>query len=129
LPWTLVLFEAPHRVVETLRALRAALGNRQVALARELTKKFEEVIRLTLDEALEHLRRHPPRGEFTVVVEGGQAPAASVAGMADRLRTLLDAGTSHRDAAQQVAAEFNISRRAAYQMALRMKRSLRGSDR
>lgn len=69
-PATLILFEAPHRITTVLQDLLDVLGDRRVALARELTKKFEDVFRGTLSEALQHLRTHPPRGEFTIVVEG-----------------------------------------------------------
>ncbi len=71
-PWTLVLFESPHRIATVLQDLLAALGDRRMALARELTKRFEEVFRGTVSEALHHLQAHAPRGEFTIVVEGAR---------------------------------------------------------
>ncbi len=69
-PRTLVLYEAPHRLVRTLADLQTALGNRRAAAARELTKKFEEVVRGTLEEIAAHFTANPPRGEITLVVEG-----------------------------------------------------------
>jgi 16S rRNA (cytidine1402-2'-O)-methyltransferase len=72
---TLVVFESPHRVVAALVDLVAVLGEeRPVAVARELTKRFEEVVRGTSAEALEHFRQHPPRGEFTLVVGAAGSP-------------------------------------------------------
>lgn len=71
-PWTLVLFESPHRITAVLQDLLAVLGDRRVAMARELTKRFEEVVRGTISEALSRLEVHPPRGEFTIVVEGAR---------------------------------------------------------
>jgi 16S rRNA (cytidine1402-2'-O)-methyltransferase len=72
-PSTLVVFESPHRLLAALRDLVATLGpDRPVAVARELTKKFEEVIRSTAAQALEHFEHHPPRGEFTLVIGGAQ---------------------------------------------------------
>jgi 16S rRNA (cytidine1402-2'-O)-methyltransferase len=66
---TLVVFESPHRVLSALADLVAVLGPlRPLAIARELTKKFEEIFRGTAAQALEHFRAHPPRGEFTLVV-------------------------------------------------------------
>ena len=70
LPHTLVLFESPHRVRETLEDLKEAFGDRRIAVARELTKVHEEVYRATLDEAVRRFSAHAPRGEFTLVIEG-----------------------------------------------------------
>jgi 16S rRNA (cytidine1402-2'-O)-methyltransferase len=69
-PRTIVLYEAPHRVERTLRDLVEALGDRHAALARELTKKFEEIRRGVLSELLEGVRRKPPKGEMVVVIQG-----------------------------------------------------------
>jgi 16S rRNA (cytidine1402-2'-O)-methyltransferase len=69
-PDTLVFFESPHRLVGALEALLAALGDRPVAVARELTKVHEEFVRGTLATALAHFRAVRPRGEFTLVVGG-----------------------------------------------------------
>ena len=71
---TLVAFESPHRVVKALADLVAALGpDRPVAVARELTKKFEEVVRGSAADVLVHFQAHAPRGEFTLVVGGTSA--------------------------------------------------------
>jgi 16S rRNA (cytidine1402-2'-O)-methyltransferase len=71
---TLVVFESPHRVLAALKDLVAALGpERPLAVARELTKRFEEVFRGTAADALRHFETHPPRGEFTLVIGGRTA--------------------------------------------------------
>jgi 16S rRNA (cytidine1402-2'-O)-methyltransferase len=67
---SIILFESPHRIEKLLVALRQVLGNRRAVLGRELTKRYEEFRRGTLDELLAHVRSHPPKGEITVVVEG-----------------------------------------------------------
>ena len=70
-PRTLVLYESPYRVVKCLEQLAEAFGEeRRVAVVREITKKFEETVRGTIAEALEHFREHEPKGEFVIVVEG-----------------------------------------------------------
>src|SRR5438093_1597554 len=79
-PATLVLFEAPHRLRETLEDALAVLGDRPLAVARELTKVHEEVFRGTLSEALAHFTQ--PRGEFTLVIAGSE-PAAGAAASED----------------------------------------------
>jgi 16S rRNA (cytidine1402-2'-O)-methyltransferase len=68
---TVVLYEAPHRILRTVGDLLATLGDRRVAVARELTKKFEDVERGTLAEVLARLERKPPRGEYVIVLAGG----------------------------------------------------------
>ncbi len=73
---TLVVFESPHRVVQALTDVVAELGaDRPLAVARELTKKFEEIFRGTAAEALERFRARAPKGEFTLVIGGCNAPA------------------------------------------------------
>jgi 16S rRNA (cytidine1402-2'-O)-methyltransferase len=72
---TLVVFESPYRVVAALKDLVASLGpDRPVAVGRELTKRFEEIVRGTAAAALAHFEQHPPRGEFTLVIGGRGAP-------------------------------------------------------
>ncbi len=70
LPWTLVFFESPHRVVKSLKDMRETLGNRCAVLARELTKKFEEFARGDIDGLLKMLENRGVRGEITLVIEG-----------------------------------------------------------
>ncbi len=80
LPHTIVLYESPHRLQRALQILLECLGNRRIAVAREITKMHEEVFRGRLHEAIEHFSAHSPRGEFTLVIEGmsaGAAPAPS----------------------------------------------------
>lgn len=69
---TILLYEAPHRLKETLKDMEAVLGNRRIVLARELTKKFEEFLRGTLAEAIEWSQTEEIRGEFCIVLEGNQ---------------------------------------------------------
>lgn len=108
---TMVLYEAPHRLARTVEDLATTLGgDRPVALARELTKRFEEIWRGTLAEAVAHCKQTEPRGEYVVVVAGA-APPAEVddellrAGLADALA----GGTSRRDAAAEVARRHGVA--------------------
>ena len=126
IPWTLVMFEAPHRVVHTLRDLRAVLGDRQVAVMRELTKKFEETVRGALSEVTDRMAQAPPRGELTLVVAGAQPVRGEASGRqeippddpAAHLRGLLRSGVPVKDAVRQVAQAHRLPRRAVYEMAL-----------
>jgi 16S rRNA (cytidine1402-2'-O)-methyltransferase len=83
LPHTLVLFEAPHRLRETLEDLLQALGDRRIAVARELTKVHEEVYRATLSETVRRFSAEAPRGEFTLVIEGARGQARAAGGARD----------------------------------------------
>ena len=67
---TLIFYESPHRVIVFLRDVLEVFGDRRISIARELTKKFEEVFRGTVTEAIEKLQATPPRGEFTIVIAG-----------------------------------------------------------
>jgi 16S rRNA (cytidine1402-2'-O)-methyltransferase len=67
---TIVLYESPHRLLRTLGDLKEALGDRQVSVAREITKKFEEVVRGTISDAIAHFTKHRIRGEFVLVIAG-----------------------------------------------------------
>ncbi|MGC9399011.1 MAG: 16S rRNA (cytidine(1402)-2'-O)-methyltransferase [Anaerolineae bacterium] len=115
---TLILYESPRRVEETVAALRAALGNRPVALCRELTKLHEEIWRGDLAGALAHLRAHPPRGEFTLVVGG--ATDAELRWDEARVRTALSEamarGLSHSQAAREVAKQSGWNRSDVYDL-------------
>jgi 16S rRNA (cytidine1402-2'-O)-methyltransferase len=122
---TTLLYEAPHRVSRTVSDLAAACGDgRRVALARELTKLYEEVWRGTLGEAVHHLAAHEPRGEFVIVLEGAPADepldddAILVA-----LRRQLDAGADRRGAIASVVDSTRASKRRVYDLALTIPRS------
>ncbi|MGC9394317.1 MAG: 16S rRNA (cytidine(1402)-2'-O)-methyltransferase [Anaerolineae bacterium] len=113
---TLVCYEAPHRLHATLEALHAVLGNRAIALCRELTKHFEEVWRGDVVGALAHIAEIPPRGEYTLVIAG--APEDAGRWDIDQVRAALAdcmaGGLSRSQAAREVAALSGWSRRDVY---------------
>jgi 16S rRNA (cytidine1402-2'-O)-methyltransferase len=116
---TLVLFEAPHRLVALLEDLLAELGDRPVAVMRELTKRHEQQVGPSLSAALAHFRATPPQGEFTLVLGGASLTAApstasDTQSLRARLAALIDAGLSRSEAARQLAGETGLSRRELY---------------
>ncbi|MEM6518845.1 MAG: 16S rRNA (cytidine(1402)-2'-O)-methyltransferase [Cyanobacteria bacterium P01_C01_bin.70] len=121
-PRTLVLYEAPHRLLTTLQDLQAAFEpERRLAVTRELTKQFEEVWRGSLAEAIAHFTTTPPKGEFTLVIAGKTAaaePALSVEDLQQRLLQLLATGMSRSHASRQLAHETPYSKREIYQLAI-----------
>lgn len=119
-PRTVILYEAPHRVRQTVEDLAEACGPlRRVALARELTKLHEEVFRGTLASAVEHLAEREPRGEYVIVLDGAppRAPATTDDIAAD-LRARLAAGSTKKDAVAETAAALGVSKRVVYNVAL-----------
>jgi 16S rRNA (cytidine1402-2'-O)-methyltransferase len=118
---TLVAFESPHRLRRALEDIRAALGERRIAVCRELTKLHEEIFRGTLSEAIEHFAE--PRGEFTLVVEGAPEPAAEATDddLRAELRRLRMLGASARDAAAEVTRRTGVSRRRVYALSLEIE--------
>ncbi len=83
IPTTLVFYEAPHRLLESLAAIQTALGNREAAVARELTKLYEECVRGSLAEVITHFEKHAPRGECVILVHGAAPTAAMDDGQID----------------------------------------------
>ena len=118
-PRTLVFFESPRRVPAMLRDVIATLGDRRVALCRELTKLHEEVRRGTITEVLASFEGAPLRGEVVVVVEGDLVGAVvDVAAAIAEARALADAGARKRDAAHTVADRLGISANELYRALL-----------
>ncbi len=122
LPYTLILLEAPHRLREALQDLRLILGNRPIAVARELTKVHEEIFRGDVEQALAHFQDKPPRGEITLVI-GGAAPSSrwSEAEVSAALQQALAQGGSPSQIAAEIAARCGWSRQAVYRLSLRLR--------
>jgi 16S rRNA (cytidine1402-2'-O)-methyltransferase len=117
---TLVAYESPNRLVETLSAILETLGDRPVAVARELTKIYEEIRRGPASVVLAHYREHEPRGEITLVVGGAPEQIDDHPWDEERVRAALqarlDAGESRRQAAKAVAALSGWDSRAIYDL-------------
>ncbi len=121
-PGTLVFYESPKRVAAMLRDAAMVLGGeRQAAVCRELTKKFEEVLRGTLDELATVCSERALKGEIVVLVDRGRLPKIRECDLEDRLKAVLEEH-SVRDAADMVAAELGLKRRQVYQRALELDR-------
>lgn len=118
--WPVVMFEAANRLVALLGDLAASAGDdREVIVAREMTKVHEEMRSGSLADLAAHYRAHEPRGEVTVILAGGPEPApAAPTGAQPRMRArqLLAEGISRKDAAHRLAEEFALSRNDAYRV-------------
>ncbi len=114
---TLVFYEAPHRLLALLEDLLELLGDRPVAVTRELTKRHEQQVGPNLSEALAHFRLNPPQGEFTLVLGGAEHQASerpSDETLREQLQALVSGGLSRNDAARQLARSTGIAKRALY---------------
>jgi 16S rRNA (cytidine1402-2'-O)-methyltransferase len=118
---TVILYEAPHRLRQTLQDLGSVLGaHRQIVLARELTKLHEEFWRGTIAGCQAHYTTREPQGEFTLLVAGAQvsAPVLSEEAIKSELQNLLKQGMSRSEAARQLSENTSLKRRQIYQLAL-----------
>src|SRR6184192_576100 len=124
-PRALVFFEAARRLAPFLAAAEAALGDREAAVARELTKRHEEILRGTLSDLRERVaRRASLRGEVTVLVTGAAEaePAHDVASIDEELRAGRAAGRGLRELAAEIARRTGMSRREVYRRGLALER-------
>ena len=124
-PWTLIAFESPHRLQESLKDLIDVLGDRRVAVCRELTKVYEEVFRGTLSQAIAHFTQ--PKGEFTLVVAGYSAKKIEEEidnSIIEELKRLRRQGLSAKEAVAKLAGTSNLSKKALYRAWIDLKRGL-----
>lgn len=118
---TLVFYEAPHRLRQTLGDIASVFGgDRTLVLAREITKLHEEVWRGTVADAIAHYSQREPAGEFTLVVAGAELsqPILSEEALIAELQDLLKQGLSRSQASRQLAQQTSLPRRQIYQLAL-----------
>jgi 16S rRNA (cytidine1402-2'-O)-methyltransferase len=124
-PHTLIFYEAPHRLQATLSEMLECFGDRRVAVARELTKRFEEFVRGSLSDAIRHFGAESPRGEFVIVLEGASAEflkalnevePPSEEALLEALRVRIEDGLSRKDAAAEVAERFNLLKKDVYKL-------------
>ena len=122
-PWSLVLFESPHRLLGALEDMNDVLGDRRAVVCREMTKLYEEVFRGTLSEIRDHFVE--PRGEFTLILQRYEGPAEETDEKSEDLRklaeTLSKQGLSTRDAVSRLTRLTVATRRQAYRALLQSK--------
>ena len=119
-PGTLVVLEAPHRLQETLQDILVTLGDRRIAVCRELTKVHEEVFRSSVSEAIVHFAE--PRGEFTLIIEGAKSepPAPPARDVERKMRTMRLKGMTAREAVAEMIRETGLSKRELYRVWLKL---------
>lgn len=118
---TMIFYEAPHKLVRTLEDMRTVFGDRDIAIAREITKLHEETLRTTLSGALAHFRETPPKGEFVLVLRGAQpetTPAFTEEQALERVQQYRDEGLSLKEACKRAADKTGFARNTLYSLAI-----------
>ena len=118
---TLIFYEAPHKLITTLKDLYEAFGDRRISLVKEITKIHEKVIRTTLKEAQSLFEENAPKGEFVLVVEGFNEKVKPTEEITDEyilsyVKHLIDKGIDKKSAIKQTAQELNIQKRSVYSL-------------
>lgn len=115
---TMIFYEAPHKLVATLQDMSAAFGaDRPISLCRELSKLHEEVRRTTLGEGVTWYQEHPPRGEFVLIIGGGQPKETVAFTLEDgriKVEELREQGLSLKDSVKQCAKEYSLGKNELY---------------
>ena len=119
---TLILYEAPHHLKATLKDLLENFGNRRISLCRELTKKHEEIMRTTLEAAVDFYAENEARGEYVLVIEGKNREELAAEAIAafdnvsieDHVQSYIDKGMDRKEAMKQAAKDRGISKRDIY---------------
>lgn len=127
-PRTLIFYEAPHKLIATLKDMLGVWGNRRIVLARELTKKYEEYRRTTLQDALEYYETNPPKGEFVLIIEGknpdelAKEQRLQMPSPEELLNRYTTEGMRGRELVKKVAEELNLPKREVYNLYLELKK-------
>ena len=124
---TIIIYEAPHRLLRTLKELEERLGNRKTSICRELTKRYETVFRTSLKEAYEYYKEHSPRGECVLAIEGVSYASLREEKIKEweawslnhHMNHYEQQGLSSKEAMKQVARDRGVSKRDIYQELLR----------
>lgn len=113
IPDTLIFYEAPHRILKTLENIREVLGNRKISISREITKKFEEIYRGTVEDVMEEIKG--AKGEMVIVVEGNkEEPTFDDLTIIEHVHLYIKEGISKKDAIKNVARDRNIPKSEVY---------------
>lgn len=119
---TIIIYEAPHRLIKTLEELNNAIGNRRVTICKELTKRYENAMQTTFEDALEYYAENEPKGEFVLVIEGKSFDEIEEENKQEWLSMTVEEhmefyekqGISHKDAMKMVAKDRGVSKRDIY---------------
>ena len=127
---TLIFYEAPHKLMYTLADMLETFGNRDIVLARELTKKFEEFNRTTIADAISYYEANPPKGEFVLIIKGVEKATLeeeerqSLPTPEELLEKYANDGMRGKELTNKVADELKMPKRSVYELYLKIKDNL-----
>lgn len=128
---TMIFYEAPHKLLATLKDMLAAFGDRRVSISRELTKIHEETRRTTLSSAVAHFEKTAPRGEFVLVIEGAEEqpiPAANLEDALDIVSKYRNEGRSLKDSVKLCSETTGFPKNVLYEAALKLNSNLQSES-
>lgn len=117
---TLIFYEAPHKLKQTLKDMRQIFGERRIAVCRELTKKYEQVLRLSLEEAIRYFEENEPKGEFVLVVSGSEEKETTAdnplveMSVREHVSFYMQSGMEKKEAMKKCAQERGVPKRDIY---------------
>ena len=119
---TMIFYEAPHKLLSTLRDMLAVLGDRRIALCREITKLHEEFVRTTISKAISKYEENPPRGEFVIVIEGKKSEEIEAEkeavwqkmSVCEHVEMYINQGIDEKEALKKTAKDRGVSKRDIY---------------
>ena len=118
---TMIIYESPHRLLDSLDNMLTTLGNRRIAIVRELTKIYEEIFRGTIEEGIDKFSSEKIRGEFVLIIEGNQEEHVEIhINIEEELRKFINQGLSKKESVKRVAEEFKLPKNQVYQISLEL---------
>ncbi len=121
---TLIFYESPHRIINFLIDMKDIIGDRNIALCRELTKRYEEIYRGTISESLEKLSSAPIKGEFVIVVEGNNEEVqVEEVNIIEHLELYINGGMTKKEAIKELSEVMNIPKNLVYSESLKIGKS------
>jgi 16S rRNA (cytidine1402-2'-O)-methyltransferase len=115
---TLIFYEAPHRILDTLSDMKEIFGERKAVLSKEITKMHEETLRGTISEILDELERRTIAGEYVIIVEGMKKEDVSIEIALDEIKALMKKGKGRKEAVKMVAEAYGLSKKELYDKSL-----------
>lgn len=123
---TIIFYESPHRLLKTLKDMEEILGNRKIALSRELTKRYEEINRGKISEIIEEYSKRDIKGEIVIVMEGADESSETEnseeeeISIEEELRKMIDSGMTKKDAVKKLSKDKNIPKNEVYKCSLNL---------
>lgn len=118
---TMIIYESPHRIKESLKDMKDILGDRKTAIGRELTKHYEEIFRGHISDALERFSNGTVKGEFVIIIQGSIEEERIEISIEEELRRLIEKGLSKKEAIKEIVSEHKLPKNLVYAESLKLK--------